>query len=146
MDVFLDIVARWILSRDGWVALESHSPADHGRETVRCLLPLRNLRGNLEIGDHEEIDAFACAMTALCVAARRFVAVGSEVDGYIILPPSNCWGRGSDGAVAWARVELLKNLKSVVGDMSRPAIYEDRREWARSLLPERKEQSQRLQS
>jgi hypothetical protein len=111
---------------------------------VRCFLPLRNLRGNLEIGDHEEIGALACAMTALCVAAKRFVAVGSEVDGYIILPPSDWWGRQSDGTVAWARVELLKNLKSVAGDMSRPAIYEDRRKWGRSLLPEREEQNQKM--
>ncbi len=40
-----------------------------------------------EITNHDDRAAFACALTALCVAAGEFTAVGDEDDGWIILPP-----------------------------------------------------------
>jgi len=39
-----------------------------------------------DIRDHDDRAAFACALTALCVAAGQFTAVG-DADGWIILPP-----------------------------------------------------------
>jgi hypothetical protein len=38
------------------------------------------------IRNHDDRAAFACALTALCVAAGQFTAVG-DADGWIILPP-----------------------------------------------------------
>ena len=40
-----------------------------------------------EITNHDDRAAFACALTALCVAVGEFTAVGDEDDGWIILPP-----------------------------------------------------------
>jgi hypothetical protein len=37
---------------------------------------------------HDDRAAHVCALTALCVAARDYTAVGDE-DGWIILPPSS---------------------------------------------------------
>lgn len=56
-------------------------------ELLRYLLPNRKL--GLEIStitNHDERAAFVCALTALCVASRDFMAVGDQ-DGWIILPP-----------------------------------------------------------
>jgi DNA-binding ferritin-like protein (Dps family) len=38
------------------------------------------------ITNHDDRAAFVCALTALCIAAGEFIAVGDE-DGWIILPP-----------------------------------------------------------
>ena len=40
-----------------------------------------------EIKNHDDRAAFICALTALCVAAGNFTAVGDDRDGWIILPP-----------------------------------------------------------
>ncbi len=40
-----------------------------------------------EINNHDDRAAFVCALTALCVSAGNFTAVGDERDGWIILPP-----------------------------------------------------------
>ncbi len=51
-------------------------------------LPGRHLAADLaEITNHDDRAAFVCALTALSVAAGDFVAVGDQVDGWIILPP-----------------------------------------------------------
>lgn len=44
-------------------------------------------RAPSEIANHDDRAAFVCALTALCVAAGEFTAVGDEDDGWIILPP-----------------------------------------------------------
>jgi hypothetical protein len=54
---------------------------------MECLLPGRRLTLNPSaIINHDDRAAFVCALTALCVAAGQFVAVGDE-DGWIVLPP-----------------------------------------------------------
>lgn len=57
------------------------------RALMECLLPGRKpaLDPNAII-NHDDRAAFICALTALCVAAGQFVAVGDD-DGWIILPP-----------------------------------------------------------
>ena len=50
-------------------------------------LPGRPLRTPLQsFRNHDDRAAIVCAITALCVAARRYTAVGDD-NGYIILPP-----------------------------------------------------------
>jgi Protein of unknown function (DUF429) len=50
------------------------------------LLPGRQARDPAKLTDHDERAAFVCALTALCVAANDYTAVGDH-DGWIILPP-----------------------------------------------------------
>ncbi len=40
-----------------------------------------------EIKNHDDRAAFVCALTALCIVAGNFTAVGDDKDGWIILPP-----------------------------------------------------------
>ena len=44
-----------------------------------------------------------CAITALAVARRRYCAVGSSQDGWIILPPVSAWGLVADGIEPWVK-------------------------------------------
>ena len=54
---------------------------------VKSLLGERPLRCSLQgFHNHEDRAAIVCAITALCVAARRYTAIGDD-NGYIILPP-----------------------------------------------------------
>jgi hypothetical protein len=74
---------------------------------IRTLLPGRHITGRWTLSDHEEIAALTCALTALCVAAGRYTAVGSPADGYIILPPRAFWGTGRNHhPLPWAEQEL----------------------------------------
>jgi hypothetical protein len=51
------------------------------------LLPGRKMRFEFSnVADHDERAALICAITALCVAAKDYTAVGDH-DGWIILPP-----------------------------------------------------------
>lgn len=54
---------------------------------IEHCLPDRHLDGDVSaITNHDDRAAFVCALSALCVAAGDFVAVGDH-DGWIILPP-----------------------------------------------------------
>ena len=54
------------------------------------LLPDRGLAQDPKaVTNHDDRAAFACAMSALCVAQGRYTAVGDSDDGWIILPPSD---------------------------------------------------------
>jgi len=65
------------------------------------LLPGRTLAGDpAAITDHDERAAFACALTALCLAAGRYTAVGDDGDGWIILPPRSLVNREIWAALA----------------------------------------------
>jgi hypothetical protein len=101
------------------------------RGLLASLVPRREIRGDFRITDHEEVASFACALTALCVAANRFVAVGSDGDGYIVLPPDAMWGRGTLSSARWAERELRVNLERVAADFpgSEPAIYRNGDLW-----------------
>jgi len=87
-------------------------PIVKGRLTLvlSSLLPQRRLVGDLELSDHEKVAALTCAITALCVAAAQFEAVGSIEDGFIVLPPERFWGRAQSGGRSWAGIELERTL------------------------------------
>jgi predicted RNase H-like nuclease len=75
---------------------------------LRDLLPGREVQDTLAgVTDHEERAAIACAVTALCVAARRYVAVGDRRNGYIVLPPAV--QAEHPGLQPWAMRILQKN-------------------------------------
>ncbi len=75
---------------------------------VQDLLPARTVANHLaEVTHHEDRAAVICALTALCVVARRYVAVGDQRNGYIILPPRV--QAGSPGLQPWAWGLLLAN-------------------------------------
>ena len=55
---------------------------------IQHCIPGRHLASNAaHITNHDDRAAFVCALTALSVVAGDFVAVGDQVDGWIILPP-----------------------------------------------------------
>lgn len=55
---------------------------------LKILLPDRYLiESPARIRNHDDRAAFVCAVTALCVVAQNFAAVGDNEDGWIILPP-----------------------------------------------------------
>jgi hypothetical protein len=69
---------------------------------VDHVLPGRRLaRAPTYLTDHDERAAFVCALTALCVAADDYTAVGDH-DGWIILPPYPL-------LQPWAREDLEAN-------------------------------------
>lgn len=75
---------------------------------LRNLLPGRVVNDTLaSVTDHEERAAIACAVTALCVAVRQYVAVGDRRNGYIVLPPAVQTER--PGLQPWAMKILQKN-------------------------------------
>jgi hypothetical protein len=74
------------------------------------LLPGRAIRFDA-ITDHDERAALVCALTALCVAAGDYTAVGDD-DGWIVLPPRSL-------IRPWAWTRLLENADGV-GLTSRP--------------------------
>ena len=56
------------------------------------------------ITNHDHRAAFICALAALCVARKQYVAVGDPEDGHIVLPPI---------LQSWAEDSLRKNAGSV---------------------------------
>lgn len=82
------------------------------RGLLASLLGGRAVAGRWDLRNHEDIAALVCALTALCVAAGEFVAVGSERDGFIVLPPLGHWGRDSSGR-RWAEAWIGDNLTAM---------------------------------
>jgi hypothetical protein len=69
---------------------------------ISHLLPRHALlQGATALTEHDERAAFVCALTALCVAAGDYTAVGDD-DGWIILPPYAL-------LQPWAREDLEAN-------------------------------------
>jgi predicted RNase H-like nuclease len=68
---------------------------------------------------HEERAAVICALTALCVAARNYVAIGDPNNGYIVLPPKA--SEGEPGLQPWAWAIIDGNRPA---NASRPIIVE----------------------
>ncbi len=77
-------------------------PSDRLNGLLARLLPGRRLEsGHLgALKHHEDRAAVICAVTALCVAARQYVAVGDHRNGYIVLPPRA--NAGEPGLQPWA--------------------------------------------
>ena len=82
---------------------------------VERLAPDRSLKESLEsIKDHDHRAAFICALAALCVARKQYVAVGDPDDGHILLPPSEFWAPElSTDDRPWAEVTLRENINTV---------------------------------
>ncbi len=98
---------------------------------LQRLLPGRRVDGDLHITDHEKIASFVCALTALCVARNRFVAVGAQGDGFILLPPHELWGASAQSEIPWAARELCANVGRVAGVLPgrAPVVYRDGTRW-----------------
>jgi hypothetical protein len=74
------------------------------RRLALHLLPGRAFHGSLdEVINHDDRAAWVCALTALCVAAGDFTAVG-DANGWIILPPRAF-------TAGWARDDLEVNAR-----------------------------------
>lgn len=79
-------------------------------DLITSLLPNRQITSTFtEVKNHEHRAALICAITALCVACRRYVAVGDARNGYIILPPRA--SSGSVGLQTWAFKKIQLNAK-----------------------------------
>lgn len=90
-----------------------HLAATGGLESlIEHCLPGRQLEIDPSgIFNHDDRAAFVCALTALSVAAGDFVAVGDDIDGWIILPPRQFiqpaqWNLLSQNAIEEAAVAL----------------------------------------
>lgn len=71
---------------------------------LRHLLPGRSVALQLdEVTNHDDRAALVCALTALCVAAGDFAAVGDD-DGWIFLPPRRF-------VQDWAWADLEANMR-----------------------------------
>ena len=93
----------------------------HLDRLLEDVLPGRKPAAALKtVRDHDERAALVCALTALCVAAGDFVAVGDDRDGWIILPPKRRFAQWAWTAVCQtaAREEGEGRLK-VVGNNAR---------------------------
>ena len=81
---------------------------------IKHMAPVCRLEKPLaRIKDHDRRAAFICALSAMCVARNRYVAVGDQNSGDIILPPVKTWGRGPDGQPNWAEELLRRKVDSV---------------------------------
>jgi hypothetical protein len=103
--------------RDGWRARSDvyYARATAGPrggrlgELLRALLPGRRVAPALaSVRDHDERSAVVCAVTALCVAQRRYLAVGDGTHGWHILPPP-APRPGAPGMQPWAMAILRAN-------------------------------------
>jgi Protein of unknown function (DUF429) len=71
----------------------------------------RQARAPADLTNHDERAAFVCALTALCVAAGDYTAVGDR-DGWIILPPYTL-------LPPWAREDLEANAAEEIATLFR---------------------------
>jgi hypothetical protein len=96
--------------RDRSDVFYAHLAATGGLQAVLDrLLPGRRSADFAAVRNHDDRAAVVCALTALCVAAGDYTAVGDAGDGWIILPP-----RALIQSWAWeileAGVEVLEPL------------------------------------
>jgi predicted nuclease with RNAse H fold len=92
------------------------------RRLVEALVPSRKIVGDLAVRGHDAVAALACALTALCLAAGRFVAVGAPDDGYVVLPSVERWGADRSGA-PWAWRALDRNAADVTADFRGACVW-----------------------
>jgi hypothetical protein len=84
--------------------------SDDGRlgALLRGLLPGKTVGTGLSgHKNHDDRAAIVCALTALCVVARRYVAVGND-DGFIVLPPRK--DEALPGLKDWAWTLIDRNV------------------------------------
>ena len=113
-----------------WTDTLYHPMVQQLRQLLEALLPEHRLRSKPEeIQHHEKRASFVCALTALCVAVGRCVAVGNPELGYIVLPPLDHWGASIAGNGKWARDALRNNYSSVRDRFTDTALYKDNELW-----------------
>ena len=85
------------------------------KRLVQTLAQNKRIENPLEsITNHDHRAAFICALAALCVARKQYVAVGDPDDGHILLPPSEFWAPElSTDDRPWAEVTLRENINTV---------------------------------
>ena len=105
-----DIFYEWLL---GPSAPCRHIPdADRLAGLIAGLLPGRTLETQLgKVRNHEHRAAAICALTALCVAAREYLAIGDSRNGYLIMPPQAA--AGTSGTQPWAFQAISNNLGEI---------------------------------
>lgn len=87
------------------------------RALIEHLAPGRYLTKSLEyIISHDHRAAFICALSAMCVSQRSYVAVGAPVSGDFILPPRKVWGADARRQGSWAKHPLRENVRAVKND------------------------------
>lgn len=80
------------------------------RRLVERLVPEARLARPLEFAsNHDDRAAVVCALTALCAALGRYVAVGDPENGAVVLPPVESWG----GLPRWAETEMQSSLEEI---------------------------------
>lgn len=73
------------------------------------LLPGRRLASDLRaVVDHEDRASLTCALTAVCIVVRAYVAVGDPTNGYIVLPPRARAGEPGMQDWAWDTIQANK--------------------------------------
>ncbi|HUF93864.1 MAG TPA: hypothetical protein VMR23_15930 [Candidatus Limnocylindria bacterium] len=87
---------------------------------LTSFLPGRRFPVMRAVSGHDVIAGFVCALTALCIVAGRYVAVGAHADGFIVLPPHDVWGSSS-----WAERALRANVTRHGGGV----VYRDDIVW-----------------
>jgi hypothetical protein len=76
---------------------------------IRALLPGRRVVPPLAgFANHDDRAAVVCAVTALCIALGRYVAVGDATHGFVMLPPPAS-RVGAPGLQPWAMALLRAN-------------------------------------
>ena len=83
-----------------------------GRRIAKIVWPANDHRKGSRLTDvrnHDERSAVVCAVTALLVAARRYIAVGEKKTGYLILPPIA--EGGQPGMRDWAKNIIQRNTE-----------------------------------
>ena len=100
------------------------------RELIQLLLPdcqlkdldkdLRQMKNRNGQYGHQR-DAFICALTAMCVANHKYVAVGDSEYGDIMLPPRKAWGYDATGQHRWAET-ALKESKNFFFNQPQPRV------------------------
>jgi predicted RNase H-like nuclease len=78
---------------------------------------------------HEDIAAFVCALTALCAAEGRCVAVGDKRNGYILLPPLELWAASAIGHPGWAESSLCANWENREDKFKEAQLWSNDRLW-----------------
>jgi len=83
-------------------------------DVLKSFLPGRKLKVDLSgISNHDHRAGVVCALTALAVLKRKYVAVGDAQDGDIILPPKQHWGISDNSSGPWMWAAISKNLRQV---------------------------------
>jgi hypothetical protein len=92
---------------------------------IEHLAPGSRLEKRLaSITDHDHRAAVICALSAMCVAKEKFVAVGDPRYGDIMLPPQKVWGCDSTGQSRWAETALQESVTCLV-NLPKPRVIGD---------------------